>query len=95
MNESRKAIVRAAYDKLDVNKDGKVTVQDLAVLHVKGQPDSRRHTEQELYDFIDQWDTKQKDGIVTFDEFLEFYEGISCLFDSDDHFAQMMKHAMA
>jgi hypothetical protein len=30
MNETRKASLRAAYDKLDVNKDGRVTLGDVA-----------------------------------------------------------------
>lgn len=30
MNEGRKACVRAAYEKLDVNKDGQVTIKDVA-----------------------------------------------------------------
>jgi Ca2+-binding EF-hand superfamily protein len=30
MNEKRRASVRAAYEKLDVNKDGQVTLKDVA-----------------------------------------------------------------
>ena len=30
MNEARKAVVRAAYDRLDVNKDGRVTLGEVA-----------------------------------------------------------------
>lgn len=30
LNESRKKWIRAAYDKLDVNKDGRVTLEDIA-----------------------------------------------------------------
>jgi hypothetical protein len=40
-----------------------------------------------------QWDTQEKDGIVTFDEFMEYYEGVSCSIDRDDYFELMMKRA--
>ena len=40
MNEARKAVVRAAYDKLDVNKDGRVTLGDVAqTFDVSSHPD--------------------------------------------------------
>lgn len=32
MNEGRKVYVKAAYNKLDVNKDGQVTIKDIAQL---------------------------------------------------------------
>jgi hypothetical protein len=30
---------------------------------------------------------------VTFEEFMEYYEGVSCMVDSDEYFTQMMKHS--
>ena len=41
---------------------------------------------------MSQWDTQEKDGIVTFDEFLEYYEGLSCSIDRDDYFELMMNN---
>ena len=40
-----------------------------------------------------QWDTQVADGIVTFEEFCDYYEGVSCSIDRDDYFALMMKNA--
>ena len=97
MNESRKALVRAAYNKLDANKDGRVTIKDAAQLFkASSHPDvvQKRRSEEEIYrEFLDSYDTFQKDGIVTFEEFMEYYEGVSCMVDSDDYFTQMMKHS--
>lgn len=97
MNDSRKAMVRAAYDKLDVNKDGQVTVKDVAEIYdASVHPDvvARRKTEEDIFrEFLDQWDVQDKDGIVTFNEFLEYYESVSCSIDSDEYFATMMKNA--
>ena len=42
---------------------------------------------------MSQWDTQQADGIVTLDEFYEYYEGVSCSIDRDDYFELMMKQA--
>ena len=97
MNESRKQWVRAAYDKLDVNKDGRVTIEDVAkIYNASMHPDvvQRRKSEEDIFrEFMMQWDTQNKDGIVTFDEFCEYYEGVSCSVDSDDYFGTMMKNA--
>ena len=36
------------------------------------------------------WDTQQKDGIVTFEEFCDYYADVSASIDDDDYFAEMM-----
>lgn len=40
-----------------------------------------------------QWDCQEKDGIVTFDEFCDYYAGVSCSIDTDEYFAEMMKQS--
>ena len=40
-----------------------------------------------------QWDCQVADGIVTFEEFCDYYEGVSCSIDRDDYFELMMKRA--
>lgn len=97
MNENRRAWVRKAYNKLDVNKDGRVTLEDVAKIYdASCHPDvvQRRKTEEDVFrEFMTQWDTREKDGIVTFEEFCDYFEGVSCSVDSDDYFATMMKNA--
>jgi hypothetical protein len=39
------------------------------------------------------WDCQQRDGIVTFDEFVDYYGDVSASIDSDDYFAEMMVSA--
>lgn len=39
------------------------------------------------------WDTQLADGIVTFDEFCDYYRDVSASIDSDDYFVEMMKSA--
>ena len=36
------------------------------------------------------WDTQEKDGIVTFEEFCDYYGDVSASIDDDDYFAEMM-----
>ena len=42
---------------------------------------------------MDQWDTQEKDSIITMDEFVEYYTDISAAIDSDDYFELMMRNA--
>jgi Ca2+-binding EF-hand superfamily protein len=95
--ESRKKIVRAAYDKLDVNHDGKVKLDDIANLYdVSRHPDilqGRKSAEQVFVEFMGLWDTQKRDSIVTFDEFCDYYADVSASVDSDDYFTAMMKSA--
>lgn len=97
INDERKKWIKLAYDKLDVNKDGLVKLGDIAQIYDASQhPEvlEGKKTPDEVYaDFMSQWDTQVADGIVTFDEFLEYYEGVSCSIDRDDYFALMMQRA--
>ena len=95
--ECRKKIVRAAYDKLDVNKDGKVKLDDIAKLYdVSSHPDivgGRKSAEQVFVEFMGMWDTQKRDAIISFDEFCEYYADVSASVDYDDYFTSMIKSA--
>ena len=73
LNEARTSWIRKAYDKLDINGDGKVTLDDIAQIYdVSQHPDviDGKKTPEEAYrEFMSLWDTQVADGIVTFDEF--------------------------
>ena len=96
MNNFRVGIIRKAYEKLDVNRDGTVRLDDIARIYdVSRHPDvlQGRRDPKELYlQFMSQWDTQVADGIVTFEEFLDYFTDISASIDSDDYFAGMMKN---
>ena len=42
---------------------------------------------------MSQWDTQVADGIVTFEEFVEYFRDVSASIDDDAYFAVMMKNA--
>lgn len=39
------------------------------------------------------WDTQVADGIITFDEFIDYYRDVSASIDSDEYFEAMMRNA--
>ena len=97
LSDFRVGLIKKAYQKLDVNGDGTVKLDDIAKLYdVSQHPDilSRRKQPKEVYlEFMKLWDTQVADGIVTFEEFLDYFKDVSASIDSDEYFGQMMKNA--
>ena len=44
-------------------------------------------------EYMSLWDTQVKDGIITFDEFLQYYEDVSCSIEDDATFVSKMTEA--
>lgn len=97
INEFREGLIRQAYGKLDINCDGKVTLDDIAQIYdASFHPDvvSNKKTPDEVYkEFMSQWDTQVADGIVTFEEFVEYFKDVSASIDTDEYFEVMMRNA--
>jgi len=94
LSASRVSYIRQAYDKLDINKDGLVKLDDIARIYdVSKHPDviDGKKTPEEAYrEYMSMWDTQNADGIVTFDEFCDYYKDVSASIDADDYFGFMM-----
>jgi hypothetical protein len=55
---------------------------------------SKKLTPEEAYrQYMSMWDTQVADGIVTFDEFCDYYRDVSASVDTDEYFATMMVNA--
>ncbi len=84
-----------AYDKLDINKDGLVKLDDIAQIYdVSQHPDvvqGKKDPMQVYKEFMSLWDTQVADGIVTIGEFMDYFKVVSASIDSDDYFALMMQ----
>lgn len=97
LNEFRKSLIRQAYNKLDVNKDGQVKLDDIEQIYdASKHPDvvSGKKTKTEvLKEFMLKWDTQDKDGIITIEEFFDYFRDVSCSVDSDEYFEVMMINA--
>jgi calcyphosin len=68
MNNSRKALISKAFQKLDKVADGKITVEDLkGVYNVKKHPkflSGEWNEDRCLREFLDSFDSQDKDGVV-------------------------------
>ncbi len=86
-----------AYDVLDKNGDGTVTIKDIEIAYdVSCHPDfqsGRKTKEEVLLEFMGVWETHKKDGIVTREEFSDYYKDISASIDRDDYFELMIRNA--
>ena len=82
---------------MDANGDGTVRLDDIAKLYDASQhPEviSGKKTEQDIFmEYMSLWDTQVKDGIVTLDEFKEYYKDISASVDTDEEFVAILKSA--
>ena len=97
MKRRRKLLVRKAYNILDADGSGEVTVHD-----IRGKYDCSQHpkvqagemTEDEaLEEILDTYEQGEADGIITFQEFLEYYRDVSAGIDSEDYFELMIRNA--
>jgi len=95
LNDRRIKMVHAAYNVLDKDGSGLVTIADIeAAYDVSCHPDFGRKTKTEiLLEFMSVWETRNRDGIVTVEEFEDYYKDISASIDGDDYFELMIRNA--
>ncbi|XP_067885202.1 calcyphosin-like protein isoform X3 [Heterodontus francisci] len=98
MSNARKEIIAQAFRKLDKTGDGVITIEDLrGVYNVQHHPkyQNGEWTEEQVFRiFLDNFDSpNDKDGIVTMEEFINYYAGVSASIDTDVYFIIMMKNA--
>ena len=97
LNPARQALVDEAYKRLDKSGDGMVTLEDLKIAYdvsLLPEVQSGKVTpEQALRKFASQWDTGEMDGIITKDEFSEYYANVGATIENDSYFELMMRNA--
>jgi len=105
MNQNRIALVRRAFEKLDTNRNGIVELEDIKNLYnAKFHPDVKlgKKTEEEvLIEFMDTFEMHYSlthpgtkgDKLISFDEFVEYYNNVSMSIEDDRYFELMMTNA--
>lgn len=99
MNGRRQAVVKAAFDKLDRDGSGGLTVDEIkSKYNAKSKPSvmqGRQSEDDALYEFLDQFDThvmlgkgNDNNREVSLTEFIDYYNCVSCSIESDYDFEQ-------
>ena len=106
MNQYREKICRKAYYILDKDGSGELDINDIRqVYNAKMCPDvlDGKKTEDEvLMEFLETFEQHHancndnadtREGVVTMDEWLEYYNNVSMSIDNDEYFQLMMNNA--
>jgi hypothetical protein len=103
MNQFRKDLCMRAFKVMDKDRSGVLDISDIkGVYNAKKHPDviAGKKTEDEvLVEFLDTFDVHHgihkddpKDGSVTPDEWIEYYNTVSMSIDDDAYFELMMNN---
>lgn len=103
MNQNRAAIAKKAYKIMDSDGSGQLDINDIRqTYNAKHHPDvkSGKKTEEDiLAEFLDTFEdhfcdmkgnADSRDGIISMQEWLEYYNNVSMSIDTDDYFSVMM-----
>jgi Ca2+-binding EF-hand superfamily protein len=101
MNDRRKKLVRKAFRLMDRDGDGTVSIADVAdVFDASMDPEVQQglKTEDEAkMDFLAVFDEPdedgKRDGVITLDEWYDYYGGLSADISNDDYFELMLRNA--
>jgi Ca2+-binding EF-hand superfamily protein len=95
LSEHRLRLVHLAFDKIDVDKNGYLDTFEMARFYdAANDPQvkaGRKKEAQVVREFLSVFDGGAKDGIVTKDEFVDYYTGVSALTDSDETFEGILR----
>lgn len=97
LTERRKVMVMKAFAMLDKDGSGELTVSDIAGIYdVSMNPEfleGRKTRDEILRDFLQNFEGKggNKDGIITAQEFIDYYTDLSMSTPSDEYFVRMME----
>mmetsp|Transcript_15173 Transcript_15173/g.20595 ORF Transcript_15173/g.20595 Transcript_15173/m.20595 type:complete len:194 (+) Transcript_15173:959-1540(+) len=96
-NETRMAIIDAAFAKFDSDGSGTVTSADLRTVYDTSQHPkviSGEMTDEEVFvQFLTSFGDRNGDGVITRQEWNDYYAAVSSNIDNDSHFVALMRNA--
>jgi len=97
ISKTRKAIVNRIFANMDADGSGELTIDDMRLVYsAKNNPDvksGKKTEEQVLREFLQTFEGdggEKGDGVVSRQEFLDYYTGVSSNIDSDDYFLMLI-----
>lgn len=97
MSETRKQLVAQVFALLDSDRDGSISLKELlSKFSAKNHPEvvNGRLTEAQVISaFGSIWDTRDKNGLITFPEFCDYYNGVSASLVTDEEFIATVRSA--
>ncbi|GBL93281.1 Calcyphosin-like protein [Araneus ventricosus] len=96
LSPARLSLIEKAFEKMDKSGDCKITYEDLkGIYSVQHHPDylNGQATEKQLLNrFLKNFEENGVvDGVVTKEEFIDYYTGVSASIDEDGYFDLMMR----
>jgi Ca2+-binding EF-hand superfamily protein len=97
LTERREAIVWRAFALMDMDGSGQISAKDVAHLYDVSQHrefiEGTKTKDEILNDFLNSFDGVKgnNDGVISKDEWKEYYTDLSVSIPSDDYFVQMME----
>lgn len=97
LSERRVHMVKKAFKMLDRDASGKITVSDISGIYdVSMNPEfleGRKTKDEILIEFLNNFDGARgnNDGIITWEEFYDYYADLSMSTPSDEYFVKMME----
>ena len=96
LSEERIKWINKAFDKLDVDGSGLVNIADLEAIHNPKTSElvkMGKTTANQIFSNLLKSYDDDGDGMISRDEFIDYYREISPSIDTDEYFAEMMRSA--
>ena len=96
-NATRQEIIDQAFAKFDLDGSGSITSADLRTVYDCSQHPkviSGEMTDEEVFvQFLASFGDRNGDGVITRQEWNDYYAAVSANIDNDNHFVQLMRNA--
>ena len=108
LNNDKLIILQRCFEKFDINKNNNVNINEIKQnFNAKNAVWGDKNEEEIICEFMDCfdlnlnliynkdifWNNKKKDIFINFEQFINFYEYVSFIYDNDNDFIQLFKNS--